>query len=502
MCWWWDRKPTLFRESTIVVIYAIALDVLMEWLSYLTKPTAFVDLTITEKLFLLLVPIFPLIFVFLCIHFLFFWLSGLIQNAKARTIVATFIPTFLVSCLVFLLIDNFTYTIFDIGVANTLSKFRYVYGLLFLTLFIHLQRRWFKSSIASEGISRFLFLGSFFLLIVSVGAIAYSWKSFSYSVPARPQASVDKPDILLLSADAMQADLWGLYGFKEKTTPFLSEFGTDATVFQNVFSNANRTSGSLASVVTGKYGTTTHKLHSAHFFKGKDSYEHLPGILRSLGYRTLQLGWRHHADAFHWNLLNSFDRVNSRIDFLPSFFRGYFTLEFQFIRMLIDRVYERALHVLGVEDINVEPGKRPHSESISESRRSETLLDFMQEKPGPVFAQVHFNWAIQPSEVLRFDGFIETIVNELKKINRYDNTIIVIYSDHGRSYRIDRRLPLLMKLPRKVPEENITANVQLIDIAPTVLDAINEPIPNWMEGDSLLRRLNRETLISERFCLG
>ncbi|HOG61824.1 MAG TPA: hypothetical protein PKX76_10960, partial [Flexilinea sp.] len=41
----------------------------------------------------------------------------------------------------------------------------------------------------------------------------------------------------------------------------------------------------------------------------------------------------------------------------------------------------------------------------------------------------------------------------------------------------------------------ITANTQNIDIAPTILDYLNIPIPEWMEGNSILQNLDRRRLI-------
>ncbi len=68
-----------------------------------------------------------------------------------------------------------------------------------------------------------------------------------------------------------------------------------------------------------------------------------------------------------------------------------------------------------------------------------------------------------------------------------DNTLIIYYSDHGLMWKIDRRIPLIFVFPDRAHVGRIQKTTQLIDIAPTVLDYLGVPIPNWMEGQSLLR---------------
>jgi hypothetical protein len=68
--------------------------------------------------------------------------------------------------------------------------------------------------------------------------------------------------------------------------------------------------------------------------------------------------------------------------------------------------------------------------------------------------------------------------------------MIVIYSDHGKSWTSTNRIPLIIHFPRDEYAGVISQNTQNLDIAPTILDYLGFDIPGWMDGDSLLNALD------------
>jgi len=52
-------------------------------------------------------------------------------------------------------------------------------------------------------------------------------------------------------------------------------------------------------------------------------------------------------------------------------------------------------------------------------------------------------------------------------------------------YNNKNNIPLLIRFPESILAGRSSLNVQLIDIAPTILDTLGMPIPDWMEGDSI-----------------
>ena len=85
-----------------------------------------------------------------------------------------------------------------------------------------------------------------------------------------------------------------------------------------------------------------------------------------------------------------------------------------------------------------------------------------------------------------FDAYVASTLQFLKDIGDYNDTVIIINSDHGSEWRIDQRLPLLVRFPKQEHRGRVIWNVQRIDIAPTVVDYLGGQIPVWMTGRSLI----------------
>ena len=101
------------------------------------------------------------------------------------------------------------------------------------------------------------------------------------------------------------------------------------------------------------------------------------------------------------------------------------------------------------------------------------------------------------------DHYFGMVLKELKKRGLKDNTLVVATSDHGSEfsehgfhekklnlYEEISRVPLIFRLPEVLPESRkIRGLCETMDIAPTILDVCSLPIPEWMDGRSLLPRM-------------
>ena len=108
------------------------------------------------------------------------------------------------------------------------------------------------------------------------------------------------------------------------------------------------------------------------------------------------------------------------------------------------------------------------------------------------------------------DAQIGKMVNALDEAGLRDNTIIVIWSDHGfhlgemgiwgkaTNYEISTRVPLIIITPDMANEtkgKSTEALVELVDLYPTLCDLTGIPLPNHLEGYSfrpLLYKPNQE----------
>lgn len=116
----------------------------------------------------------------------------------------------------------------------------------------------------------------------------------------------------------------------------------------------------------------------------------------------------------------------------------------------------------------------------------------------------------------RYDEFIlysdkqfESFILRLSETIGMSNTIIILTSDHGESfshgyqqhdgphlYESLVHVPLTIKMPGKQKGKRINMPVELTDIAPTILELADIPVPNWMEGRSFYPIIEGATMES------
>ena len=101
------------------------------------------------------------------------------------------------------------------------------------------------------------------------------------------------------------------------------------------------------------------------------------------------------------------------------------------------------------------------------------------------------------------DTHTGTILRTLDECGLRDSTIVVYTSDHGDAMGNHRllakcvmfeeaaRVPLLMRLPGQRSSRRVWGPVSQIDLVPTLLDLLGQPIPDHLEGKSLKPSLER-----------
>ncbi len=118
--------------------------------------------------------------------------------------------------------------------------------------------------------------------------------------------------------------------------------------------------------------------------------------------------------------------------------------------------------------------------------------------------------------VLYADSILKALIGEMKQLGLYQETIVVITSDHGEAlgehdhldghggfWEEGLRVPLLLKPHDSHPYHSrfegveMEHNVQSIDIAPTLLSLVDLPIPEFMEGRNLLDSSSRDVIASK-----
>ncbi|BDD07896.1 heparan N-sulfatase [Fulvitalea axinellae] len=104
-------------------------------------------------------------------------------------------------------------------------------------------------------------------------------------------------------------------------------------------------------------------------------------------------------------------------------------------------------------------------------------------------------------EIEHYDSHLKNIVEFLEEKNELENTLIIVTSDNGMPfprakanlYEFGAHVPLAIYWKGKIEKgRRISEIVSLIDIAPTILEATGQKIPERMTGQSLLPALESE----------
>lgn len=518
----------MLKFSRIPVCAALAayLYVFSEWVFFYTKPSFLENIPFSQNLsILMIVPLFILAFCALPLAALWLLNTALKPAAHILQWIALFIPAFLAGVTVFLLVENFTYTVFKFNVGSFQGFGRYVYAIFFVCLIGLLCRsigRWIQSPFW-ERHARIISLATAALLCVSVVLAVFGGAPLrEMTMTGSEKSGKSLPNILILSTDGLNATHMSAYGYSRDTTPFIREFASESLVFENFFTNCANSAGSIGALLTGKLPTTTRVTFPPDVFKGIDSYEHLPGILKRLGYHNAEISLRHYTDPYDLNMRDAFDIANGRsvgtlvgLIRLPNSIQQSFSTETYFLEQILERISERLAHAFGVRDMinpylvvtQMQGAKR----KFPDSERVNQIFDFIRSSQGPFFIHVHFmgthgskfepisrvfsvnetqdkHWMRDffDDTVVDYDKCVRDVVQRLKQTGRFDNTVIILTTDHGMGWSTYDRLPLIIRFPGEQYKGRVAENVQAIDLPPTIVNYLGLAVPAWMEGTSLI----------------
>jgi len=508
----------------IVSVGAAVFGLSMEWMFFATKPSFMSVLSGGGKTQILVLSPVPLIAVSAAGCLLFAIVGWLFPRARAGWVrIAMAWPGLMLASSFLLLLDNFTYTLFRMGVQSSVGSWRYGYVAVFGLFWFWGWRLGMGTlrGLLAWGKSKRLAIGLAVLWIVAGGtgrAVGAGAEETRFEGAAQRDGN-PLPNVLLLTPDGVSAEHLSVYGYERDTTPFVRAYAEErALICENGFANATTSGGSIASLLTGKLPTTTRLYYPPEILMGADAYEHLPGILRQYGYENVDISARQNADAFDLNMLNSFHEANGRLETSGRWrsatgkWLGMQTA--YFLESSWGRLRDRLLHAIGVKDIELAHAEVVDKQELTldyDGKRQQRLLRLIRaERDRPFFAHVHLLWTHGPSffsknpifskkgqqrepferdfyddAILDVDRVLERFVEALAAAKQLDRTVIVLSSDHGRQWGAGR-IPLIFWFPGGQHAGRIRANAQNLDVAPTLLDYLEIPKPDWMEGVSLL----------------
>jgi arylsulfatase len=310
---------------------------------------------------------------------------------------------------------------------------------------------------------------------------------------------VDRPNIVLLTIDALRADHLSCYGYERNTSPFIDSLASDSLLFENAYSVSSHTREAVPALLTGdhpgKFAAAGYQL----------SEESVASTLDMVGYRTA---------AFHSNPFLSrgygFDEGFDRFD--DGLYFGKHRL-IALAQRLMDKIrgrhYSRASkinekacnwlretrtseepfflwnHYMDVHGPYQPPDSTPRrfwSEPVSDDQ-AQNLYRKSVDRPEDVTPEEQqLQLDLYDGEISYLDEQIAKLFDWFKQNRLLDNSYVILTSDHGDAFgehgyyghprRLDCGLtsvPLLVLGP-DISSARLDVPVSLFDIAPTIRD--------------------------------
>ena len=327
--------------------------------------------------------------------------------------------------------------------------------------------------------------------------------------PAEPTlrpAVVESPDIVLIVLDAARADHFSCYGYERNTSPNIDALAAEGLVFENAFATAPYTSCSMPTMVTGlsfrDHGVLTQNQVL------DESITTLAEVLQDAGYRTscysanpnnaLGRGTGQGCELFEELWRNSrpevaIDPYRVSASGLARLAEGSEQPEFMMLHYVPP--HEPYAPAAGF-DIFGDPA---YDGAYDGTRETVLGIDTGQLDPTPAdMAEVV---SLYDGNLLTGDDAVGQVLEALKARDRWDNTVVLVVSDHGEAFgehgRMSHnntvydemlRVPFVLRLPGgRVPDFVDTQGlVSLEDVVPTLLGLAGIVPPRPLSGVDLL----------------
>lgn len=180
-------------------------------------------------------------------------------------------------------------------------------------------------------------------LILAVPTVAYNtWfkgadKAVTHENRQGLSADKTRPNIIMVTFDALTARNMSAYGYHRETTPFISRWSGNATVFKMAEASSNFTTPSAASLMTGKRVWTHQTYHIEGTKPVRSDAESLPAVLKDNGYFNIALVVNPFASIRVLGMSNSFDIAPLTSEFGKS--ASLFGWKFGVIDIMLYRIF-------------------------------------------------------------------------------------------------------------------------------------------------------------------
>jgi arylsulfatase A-like enzyme/Flp pilus assembly protein TadD len=286
------------------------------------------------------------------------------------------------------------------------------------------------------------------------------------------------PNVVIVTIDTLRADHLACYGYNRVKTPNIDQLARTGARFANAFTPVPITLPAHTALMTGQYPMAT----GIHDFSGNKlaaGTMTLARVLQARGYSTAAFLGSAALDS-RFGLNQGFDTYYDHFNL-----GGSKEIHLDEIERRGDRVVDLALKWLA-------------------SHRQEPFFIWVHlydphapyDPPEP-YASLYRSHPYD-GEIAFADAQVGRLFDYLKQQHRYENSIVVLASDHGESlgehgekthgffiYNATLHVALMIRIPGDAPRV-LNQQVSLVDVMPTVLQALGIPRPGSVQGQTVL----------------
>ena len=340
-----------------------------------------------------------------------------------------------------------------------------------------------------------LFVHRLVLVCFGVAGLALLGAGFGALSPgSKPAAPHGRPNILLISIDSLRRDHVGSYGYPRPTTPHLDALAQEGVRFDTAVSPTSWTLPSHVTLLTA-LPIRVHQVHvsSERFTKRVLT---LAEVLSQEGYTTSGIVGGSYLDA-GYGFAQGFDdyddyTVVNRDRNKPD---GHVTspmslrLASEWLASWAASQQPRPFFLfLHMWDVHYSYDPPPPYDTMFDPDYEGDIVASPYMRNRRINARMdprdlEHVMALYDGEIRHTDDHLGRLFDSLKGLGAFDDTIIVVTSDHGDEFfehgkkghgqnLFDSvlRIPLLMRYPSKIPAGRVVeGQVRLMDVAPTIL---------------------------------
>jgi arylsulfatase A-like enzyme/uncharacterized membrane protein YbhN (UPF0104 family) len=378
-----------------------------------------------------------------------------------------------------------------------------------------------RDRLANIAVASVIYVGVTALLVVFWFALGDGARSNKLKPAA--QNATNRPNVLLVMNDTHRADFVGAYTGEKNLTPRLDEVAGDGVVFKNAFAQASWTRPSVSTILTGRYPSS----HTATL-KGSmlpDEITTLAEVLEQGSYETIGIATNYNLTPFF-----NFDQGFHDYRYLaPNLPLGSTDSQAKLIFIeVLKKIQARLRGKSEVPDDYYVIGETVTAEALARLDTRDTTHPFFMflsymDAHDPYFRHPFDGYGISHrgnphpdlslakemkelyrGEIKYWDKQFGKLVDGLKKRGLYENTLIVVVSDHGEEFGehggfwhgttlYDEQLKIVF-IVKYHQDSNLASSagqkvdawIRLLDVAPLIIEEAGLEIPKEMQGTATL----------------